>query len=201
MKIKIDNATIEVWSGAYPYLFPKYTTQIINLLNSNAQGTRPAVVGQLSDLIQEFPGKTLDDWVLWYAKQKPGAVDAATDRIFNMYQQMSKAFASINREMIEAWVKDLVYNKTFCGLKFQSAIIKFLADKYKVRWRLANKKEESKGIDGFVGNVPIQIKPSSYKQEFRLLEDFEVSIVYYEKRKDGIFLEFDPHIFEFNKKR
>lgn len=28
--------------------FPKYTTQILNLANQNAQGTRPRVVGQLS---------------------------------------------------------------------------------------------------------------------------------------------------------
>ncbi|HII38851.1 TPA: MjaI family restriction endonuclease, partial [Candidatus Micrarchaeota archaeon] len=37
--------------------FPKYTTQIINLANQNAQGTRPKVVGQLSELIQECPHK------------------------------------------------------------------------------------------------------------------------------------------------
>ena len=43
--------------------FPKYTTQLINLANQNAQGTRPKVVGQMSDLIQEFGGKKYDDWV------------------------------------------------------------------------------------------------------------------------------------------
>jgi len=37
--------------------FPKYTTQLINLANQNAQGTRPKVVGQLSELIQECPHK------------------------------------------------------------------------------------------------------------------------------------------------
>ena len=31
--------------------FPKYTSQIINLANQNAQGTRPRVVGQLTELI------------------------------------------------------------------------------------------------------------------------------------------------------
>ena len=32
--------------------FPKYTTQIMNLANQNAQGTRPNVVGQMSELIE-----------------------------------------------------------------------------------------------------------------------------------------------------
>ncbi len=39
--------------------FPKYTTQLMNLANQNSQGTRPKVVGQMSDLIQEFDGKKI----------------------------------------------------------------------------------------------------------------------------------------------
>ena len=39
--------------------FPKYTTQLINLANQNAGGTRPRVVGQMSELIKEFPQKEL----------------------------------------------------------------------------------------------------------------------------------------------
>ena len=59
IKKKIKNAEIEALSNASQFTFPKYTTQLINLVNSNAQGTRPVVVGQMSDLIQEFPGKTI----------------------------------------------------------------------------------------------------------------------------------------------
>ena len=197
MKMKISNREIEELSNAYQYVFPKYVTQILNLVNSNAQGTRPSVVGQMSELIKEFPGRTLEEWVRWYTKQKPDAIDAATEKIYNMYQLMSKAFASIDKEMIEAWVKDLVYNKTFCGLKFQGAIIAFIANEYNVNWRLANVLEESRGIDGFVGRVPIQIKPSSYKYESHLHEYMDVPIVYYEKKKDGLLIEFNPTIFKY----
>ena len=42
--------------------FPKYATQLINLANQNAQGTRPRVVGQLSELINECPEKTYQGW-------------------------------------------------------------------------------------------------------------------------------------------
>ena len=45
----MKNSEVEQQSNASQYAFPKYTTQIINLLNSNAQGTRPAVVGQMSN--------------------------------------------------------------------------------------------------------------------------------------------------------
>lgn len=194
-KVKMKNNEVERRSNASQYDFPKYATQIINLLNSNAQGTRPAVVGQMSELIQEFDGKSLDEWILWYNERQPNAVHDATEKIFGMYQLMSEAFGAITREMIEAWVKDLVYTKTYCGLKFQSAIIAFLADKVQKPYRLANVEEEAKGIDGFIGDTPIQIKSITYKIEGRLPENIEVPIVYYDKKKDGINIEYDSDIF------
>lgn len=194
-KIKMKNSEVEQLSNASQYAFPKYATQIINLLNSNAQGTRPFVVGQMSELIQEFDGKSLEEWVVWYNERQPNAVHNATEKIYGMYLLMREAFNSITKEMVEAWVKDLVYNKTYCGLKFQSAIIAFLANKVGKSWRLANIEEEAKGIDGFIGETPIQIKSSTYKIEGRLSETIEVPIVYYDKKKDGINIEYDPKIF------
>lgn len=55
-KIKIKNSEVEQLSNASRYDFPKYTTQIINLVNSNAQGTRPDVVGQMSERKQSKNG-------------------------------------------------------------------------------------------------------------------------------------------------
>lgn len=64
-KIKIYNDEIQdIVIGEVPD-FPKYTTQILNLANQNAQGTRPKVVGQMSDLIQEFDGRAIDEWIDW----------------------------------------------------------------------------------------------------------------------------------------
>ncbi|OQX71245.1 hypothetical protein B6D52_02245 [Candidatus Parcubacteria bacterium 4484_255] len=51
--------------------FPKYTTQLINLTNQNAQGTRPRVVGQLSELINECPEKTYQGWKKWVSFKIP----------------------------------------------------------------------------------------------------------------------------------
>ena len=61
--------------------FPKYVTQLINLANQNAQGTRPRVVGQLTDLIQECPEKTYAGWKEWCFKRHPAAIKDATEKI------------------------------------------------------------------------------------------------------------------------
>lgn len=192
---KIYNSDVEALSNASSYPFPKYTTQIINLVNSNAQGTRPVVVGQMSELIQQFDGKTLQEWIDWYNAVQPDAVTNATEKIFAKFEEMKEAVNRIDKPLIEQWVKDLVYTKTFCGLKFQGAIIAFIANELHKDWRLATVEEEARGIDGFIGEKPLQIKAITYKQKMSLAEIIDVPIVYYEKKKDGITIEYDPNDF------
>ena len=52
--------------------FPKDTVQFINLANQNAQGTKPKVVGQMSELIQEFKGMTLEEWTALVLRTNAG---------------------------------------------------------------------------------------------------------------------------------
>lgn len=196
MRKKIYNSEIESLSDAPSYEFPKYTTQIVNLVNSNAQGTRPCVVGQMSELIQEFDGKTLNEWIEWYTAKQPNAISAATDKIYSKFLEMKEAVNVIDKELIEEWVKDLVFTKTYCGLKFQSAIIAFIANELGKEWRLANVEEEAKGIDGYIGEKPLQIKSITYKMENRLAEVIDIPIIYYDKKKDGIIVEYEPGKFE-----
>lgn len=149
----------------------------------------------MSELIKQFGAGSLEEWVVWYSQEQPDSVKEATDRIYSKFIEMRKAADLIDRDMIESWVKDLVFTKTYCGLKFQGAVLSFLANEVGKSWRLANVEEERKGIDGYVGSTPVQVKPVSFKQESHLREMFEAPIVYYEKRKDGIVIEFDPDEF------
>ena len=60
-KIKLKNDEIKKLLAVESPDFPKYSTQILNLANKNAQGTRPKVVGQMTELIQEFSGKSIKE--------------------------------------------------------------------------------------------------------------------------------------------
>lgn len=183
---KIKNSELIKEISGEAKKFPKYTTQIINLANQNSQGTRPKVVGQLSELIQECPHKEYSKWKEWYLQKQPKAINDATDKVFAMVEELKKAINQINKEMIKEWVKDLVIDKTFIGLKFQEAILKKIAKIKKTSYRLSNPQEESKGIDGFIGNIPVSIKPISYKTKDMLNEKIEVKFIFYDKKKDGI---------------
>ena len=111
--IKISNNEILSLLDAEATNFPKYATQILNLANQNAQGTRPSVVGQMSNLIQEFPGTKLKEWEEWYLNKYPEALSQGATKVFEMVENFKDVMTKIDKEMVEEWVKDLVILKNF----------------------------------------------------------------------------------------
>ena len=193
MIYNLKNETIEAINEGASYSFPKYTSQLINWANQNAQGTRPVVVGQMSELFPEFvtTGEeiTIENWRKWYVEKHPEAFDKATEKIFAQVQNLQKAVPQIDREMVKQWVEDLVINKTFNGMYVQKAILASLAERKNAGFRLATPEEESKGIDGFVGEIPSSVKPDTYKTMGRLSERIDVKMIYYTKTKTGLKIE------------
>lgn len=169
--------------------FPKYTTQLINLANQNAQGTRPEVVGQMSELIHQCPEKSFKSWKEWYLKNYPDSVKKATARISPMIENMRAAIDLIDDKMINEWVEDLVITKTAEGLIIQEIILKTIANKLRVEWRSATPEEESKNIDGFIGTKPVSIKPVTYlSKKSSVREDIDVELIYYKKTAKYLYI-------------
>jgi len=185
MEIKLKSDEIREYLNVPSYEFPKYTTQLMNLANQNSQATRPRHVGQMTDLIQEYPGKSFEEWAAWYQEQYPDAIDDATEKIISMIESFNEASVKIDRNMVKSWVEDLILVKTFTGLKFQEAILKKLAEIKDCDYRLSEPYEESQGIDGFVGEEAYSIKPNTYHSLPNLQESIEAKIIYYEKKSDG----------------
>lgn len=166
--------------------FPKYTTQIMNTANQNSQGTRPATVGQLNEIIEvykeQYPDGDFEDWRQFYFENYDGSenIEEATDKVFDMAVKMREAAEEIDREMVNRWVKDLVLYKTYTGLgRNEEAILKKLSEEYDLPYELGTAEDESKGIDGYLGSQPVSVKPITYKQKARLQEDIDAPIVYY----------------------
>lgn len=190
MIFKINNEELQELNGVSSPIFPKYTSQLINWANQNAQGTRPKVVGQLSDLFPEYQNYekeiNIETWKSWYLKQYPSAIENATNKIYDQMQNLKEAIKLIDRNMIQAWVEDLVISKTYNGLYVQKAILAKIAEINDTDYRLAKPEEESIGIDGYVGNIAYSIKPDTYKTMGRLSETINVKKIYYTKTKTGL---------------
>jgi hypothetical protein len=186
MKVKISVKEIRKYLDIETPEFPKYVAPLINFANQYAQGTRPKVVGQMSELIYEFEGKTLPEWEEWYLKKKPAAIKNATEKILQKLKELKNSLNKIDQAMVEQWVRDLVIVKTFAGLRFQEAILKKGAKLKETNCRLSEPDEESKGIDGYIGNIPVSIKPHTYAVKASLPEHIAIKIIYYRKIDDGI---------------
>ena len=189
MKIKITKNELSEQYELPSVSFPKYTSQLINWANQNAQGTRPKVVGQMSELFPEYRRSfglhSVKGWETWYKEKYPEAIKNATDKICGQMENLKQAIKLIDRSMIEAWVEDLVINKTYQGLYYQQVILTRLAADSNMEWRLSSPEEEAKGIDGFIGDKPYSIKPGSYKTMDRLQESIDVTIIYYSVNSAG----------------
>lgn len=193
MKFNISNAELSALNDITNPEFPKYTSQLINWANQNAQGARPKIVGQLSDLFPEYQASTynvaISDWKEWYTEKYPGAIEEATDKIFNQVENLKEAIKLIDKSMVRKWVEDLVISKTFSGMYVQRAILAKISDMRKEPFRLASPEEESKGIDGYVGDTAYSIKPVTYKTMGRLSESIDIKMIYYSKKKSGLLVE------------
>jgi len=169
--------------------FPKYTTQIINLANQNSQGTRPQVVGQMSELIHKCPVKTFRSWKTWYEQNYPDAIDKATIKVSGMISNLKEAMAKIDDEMIKEWVEDLVITKTAEGLIIQEIILKELSERLNKTWRKATPAEESKNIDGFIGETSVQIKSDSYlSKNPTVRENIQIEMIFYKKTTKYLYI-------------
>lgn len=190
MKVKITFKEISKYLNINETKFPKYISPLINLANQYAQGTRPKVVGQMSELIKEFKGKTLKEWENWYKEKYPKAIENSTEKILNKIKELKDALNKIDRKLVEKWVKDLVIIKTFIGLKFHEVILKKVAEIKNTTYKLPTPEEEAKGIDGYIDKTPVSIKPHTYNIKKSLPEKIGVKIIYYKKVKDGIEVDF-----------
>ena len=197
MIISIKNDELLALNGAKTPNFPKYTSQLINLANQNAQGTRPKVVGKLSDLFPIFEDETnevtITKWQEWYLLNYPNAINDATNRIWKQVENLKDAIAFIDKDMVKNWIEDLVITKTYNGLYFQHAILERLSAVLELPYHPATAEEESKGIDGYVGDTAYSVKPDTYKftNARSISDDVDIKMIYYTKKKTGIVVEIE----------
>ena len=171
--------------------FPKYTTQLMNIANQNAQGTRPKVVGQMSELIDECPEKTYKGWKNWYMERHEDRIEEATERVYKMVEKMRDAMEEIDEDMVREWVEDLVIDKTAEGLVIQEIVLSEVAEQLGKDYRMATSEEESKNIDGFIGEQVVSVKATSYDSKESTRETIDIPVIYYKQTAKYLRVYFD----------
>ncbi|MFW6009169.1 MAG: MjaI family restriction endonuclease [archaeon] len=148
---------------------PKYIYPLIDKANYISGGSRAYNVGKLHVLIKKCKFNSLNQWKTWYNKKYPNAINIATHKISKTVEQFiinithKKRISTKEKRNIKKYskrfIENLIFDKTFAGMKIQEVILKKLSIMMKVQSTWATASDDSKGIDGYLGSIPVSIKP------------------------------------------
>ena len=166
--------------------FPEFAAELIQLANHKAKGTRRKTIGNTAEMIERFDGKSYEEWQDWYEAQRPGAIDQATDKIFETVKEMALALEKLDRDMVRKWVLESVLKKTYAASRIQEVVLKKLSGIRNEPCRLPDEAEQEAGIDGFIGDQAFRIRPVSHYFKPPVEPPADCESVYFEKVRDGL---------------
>lgn len=172
--------------------FPPLSSELIQLANLKTHAVTKKIVGKPQDLIQQFEGKTYEEWCERYTAEHPGAIDKATDMIAASVAELKAAVDNINRDLVKRWVKETVLKKTYARFRLPEVILKKIARIRELPFRPPDAAEEAEGIDGFIGETAFRVRPVSYYFKAPPDEPAVPDTIYFEKTKSGVKIYHDP---------
>lgn len=176
--------------------FPVNTKPILNIATQNSQCTRKAIVGSMKELFGEFQaagvGKSVSDWEHWYLTNGGAEkIQSATNKLFSYLNKMPLDHTVFTRKIAEDYILDLVINKTHYGMSGEYYAVLATAKYFNLDYRFSTAEEESQGIDAWIGNNPVQVKPhdSVAKHHVRNVADVNKTLVItYEAKADRCYI-------------
>lgn len=223
-KLKIDKTTknylkkyvdMEV-DEEKEFPLPKYTTQIFNLISSNAQATRPSYVGQMSEIVPKFINEFYDrhhkfpnweDWKKYYLDNYKDKYDEGYERLREYVKIHKEAFDAIyndeEEELMKNWYDKFLLIQNFKGFQFEQFILTYLQRKSRFKdkpyvVRKSTPEEESRNIDIVIENgsdeLWLNVKPmNTYditKGPRHYVNDENILILLYSLKGEDIEIEF-----------
>lgn len=174
------------------YEFPDLTSDLINLANQLSKATSRKKLGNPAAVIEEFEGKTFEDWECFYEKNRPGALDTASREIYSAMEKLRSALELVDKELIRHWVEEAVLKRSYATWRIQETILRHIAKLQGKPFRQADDQESEAGIDGFIGEHPFSVRPvSHYFKAPPEEQGTQVDVMYFEKAKRGLKVYYD----------
>lgn len=177
------------------YSFPLYTKPILNIATQNSKATQKKIVGSMKEQFSEFlkqGGVSLSDWEEWYmANGGQKKINDATDKLYSMLVKMPVDKSIFTRDLANQYIEELVFNKTHYGMSGEYHSVVAAANYFNVRYRFSTAEEESQGIDAWIDNRPVQVKPhdSVKMHHVRNVADvLKTLVITYESKKDVCYI-------------
>lgn len=175
--------------------FPLYTKPILNIATQNSKATQVKIVGSIKDQWTEFlatGGRSVEDWEQWYMENGGrDKIERATDKLFDMLTKMPLDRKVFTRELANQYILDLVINKTHYGMSGEYHAVLAAANHFKMKYRFSTAEEESQGIDAWIGQFPVQVKPHDSVTMHHVRNGADTNktlVITYEAKKDRCFV-------------
>lgn len=177
-------------------VWPRYTTQILNIAGQNAQCFNANKIGSMKEHWLEFTATgqpdTLENWeAFWFTKHTEEDLVWAANKLFSKVSEMPIDTTVITAELCRDYVEEVIFNKTHFGMGGESAAIRAAAEYFGLPFRFSNAEEESQGIDGWIGDKPVQVKPEDTYKKGHVFNAADVTrqlFVTYEKKAHACYI-------------
>jgi hypothetical protein len=190
MKKSIENSETKALEILKGVKFSEHISHFLNYANRYGYGTRDDVVGFTSNMIREYEPTSLEEWKKKHLLKYRNWRSKARKRIKSKLNEYSQIINSIDDKIIDDWIEDLVYLKTYQGYRIEKLIRLHLGREYNAYTRKPTVDEEKKGIDGYVGECPISVKPKGYPRK-NLKENLNGVLILYELKSGVLTYEYD----------
>ncbi|NBP59256.1 MjaI family restriction endonuclease, partial [bacterium] len=105
-------------------------------------------------------------------------------KLFSMLQKFKDAINSLDEEDCIEYVKEVTYNKSVMGFSYEEIAIETVANYFNLPYRYSTEEEESQGIDGYVGEKPVQVKKSGSAKKNHVrnhANEFKTLVILYDE--------------------
>lgn len=176
-------------------VWPRYATQLLNIAGQNAQCFSAKKIGSMKEQWLEFietgVPDTLENWEKFYTdKNGTDGIKWAAEKLFDKAVKDMR-IPWLDKELCADYVKEVIFNKTHFGMGGESSAIKAAAKYFELPFRFSTAEEESQGIDGWIGDKPVQVKPQdSFKvgHVFNKADVAKTLVLTYEKKKHTCYI-------------
>lgn len=175
--------------------FPLYSKPILNIATQNSKATQVKLVGSMKEQWTQFlasGGHSVQEWEDWYmANGGKDKIKKATDKLYEMLNKMPLDHTVFTRDLAEQYILDLVINKTHYGMSGEYHSVLAAAKHFNLSYRFSTPEEESQGIDAWIGDKPVQIKPHDSVKMHHVYNHADVTktlVITYESKKDCCYI-------------
>ena len=147
--------------------YPKKLYGHINVANFQEGATLPKKVGKVHTLFKTRKFRNLNEWKKWYTKKYPNSIKEAVDEILGNFKTIgiSASYRRKYKPFVEAYVENLLLDQTYQGLTIQEIILRKLSQITGKKYVWSSSTQDSGGTDGFVGEIPVSIKPKTCSEK------------------------------------